>query len=114
MRKLVLTCILLVSCIAHAQEEIVQEPLDILFQVYVNSEDTMLVDMDEENPNINSWGDREVLLKICADGDIYWRGRLVTTDKELTDALRSVIIEYRCPECKRRLNERHIPDTKNP
>jgi len=40
------------------------------------------------------------LLKLDANGDIYWRGKLVTTDKELVDGLDDVLMEGRCPKCK--------------
>jgi len=44
--------------------------------------------------------DSTELLKLDANGDIYWRGRLVTTDKELVEGLNDIMIEFRCPVCK--------------
>ena len=35
-------------------------------------------------------------------GEIYWKDRLVITDKELVEGLRNIIQENRCPECKKR------------
>jgi len=42
----------------------------------------------------------EVKLK---SGDIYWKDRLIITDKELVEGLRNIIQENRCPECKKRM-----------
>ena len=35
------------------------------------------------------------------NGEIYWKDRLVTTDKELVEGLKDIILENRCPECKK-------------
>ena len=40
------------------------------------------------------------LLKFCDDGKIYHKGNLIATDKEIYEALKSVIFEYRCTKCK--------------
>lgn len=42
----------------------------------------------------------EILVIELDTGDIYWRGRLVGTDKELVDALNDVVNGFVCPKCK--------------
>lgn len=39
------------------------------------------------------------ILEIKTNGDVVWRGRKVTTDKGLTDALRDVIVNLQCSQC---------------
>lgn len=41
------------------------------------------------------------LLRLEADGDILYKGKLIESDKELVDALRALIIEGRCPACRK-------------
>ena len=42
----------------------------------------------------------EEILRLEYTGDIYWRDKFVTTDKELVEALRDVVESFRCPKCK--------------
>ena len=47
--------------------------------------------------------DSEDLMKFNLEtGEIYWKDRLIITDKELVEGLRNIIQENRCPECKKR------------
>ena len=38
------------------------------------------------------------LLKFCHNGEIYYKGRLITTDEEIVKALRA-LLECRCYNC---------------
>lgn len=39
------------------------------------------------------------IMKFKADGDIYYKGRKLTTDKEIVDGLRGLIQYFRCTKC---------------
>ena len=52
---------------------------------------------------IFSYDDGELMRFNLKTGSIYWKDRLVTTDKELIEGLRNIIQENRCPECKKRM-----------
>ena len=46
----------------------------------------------------------ECIMSINADtGDIIYRGRVITSDKEIAEALTGLIKEYRCTKCKESL-----------
>jgi len=52
---------------------------------------------------IFSYDDGELMRFNLKTGSIYWKDRLVTTDKELVEGIRNIIQENRCPECKKRM-----------
>jgi len=40
------------------------------------------------------------LMSFCHNGQIFHKGRLITTDKELVEGLRDILLNYRCSKCK--------------
>ena len=50
---------------------------------------------------IFSYDDGDLMRFNLKTGDIYWKEKLVITDKELVEGLRNIIQENRCPECKK-------------
>ena len=71
---------------------------------------TEISGLDDVQPSL-SFNDstNEAILVFEPNGDIFWRGRLVITDKELVDGLRDVIITCLCPQCK---NQRYNSEVK--
>ena len=45
--------------------------------------------------------DKDLMRFNLETGDIYWKDRLIITDKELVEGLRNIIQENRCLECKK-------------
>ena len=48
--------------------------------------------------------DGSELMKFCYNGEIYLKGKLVTTDQEVVDGLRDIIMYFRCTKCKESLS----------
>ena len=44
------------------------------------------------------------ILRIEFNGNIFYKGRLITTDKDLIKAFYAVMSQYRCPKCGRLLD----------
>ena len=50
------------------------------------------------------WGENEETLRLCYNGDILWKGRKITRDKDLINSLRDVVFNRTNPKSKRNWN----------
>ena len=57
--------------------------------------------LPEHSDIVFTVSDNVEILKLCANGDIYVKGKLAENDKEVVNAMRSLITQSKCPNCSK-------------
>ena len=67
--------------------------------------DSMLIGEILPAANISFYGDKtnDPLMEFYHNGQIFYKGRLITTDKEIIEGLKDIIQHFRCTDCKKRI-----------
>lgn len=67
---------------------------------FINDPSLMSIQAEPYNTDITFNHKDTEIIKLCGNGDIYVKGKLIENDKELVEGLRFWLLQMRCPKCR--------------